>query len=66
MAGHYGSERVTVRNMRLVKVDLENNLLLIRGAVPGPIGAYVTIRKTNKLSGKQAAPAIQAAPAKKK
>jgi large subunit ribosomal protein L3 len=55
MAGHLGSERVTIRNMRLVKVDLENNLLLIRGAVPGPIGAYVTVRSTNKLSGKQPA-----------
>jgi large subunit ribosomal protein L3 len=50
MPGQYGSERVTVRNIRLVKVDAENNLLLIHGAVPGPNGAYVLIRKTNKVS----------------
>jgi large subunit ribosomal protein L3 len=50
MPGQYGSERVTIRNIRLVKVDAENNLLLIHGAVPGPNGAYVLIRKTNKVS----------------
>lgn len=49
MAGQYGAERCTVRNLRVVKVDAENNLLLVRGAVPGPIGGYVTIRQTNKL-----------------
>lgn len=52
MAGHYGCERVTTRNLRVVKVDVENNLLLICGAVPGPAGGYVSIRKTNKLGGK--------------
>ncbi len=44
-AGHMGSERVTVRNLRVVKVDVENHLLLVKGAVPGATGAYVTIRK---------------------
>lgn len=52
MAGHYGCEQVTIRNMRVVQVDVVNNLLLICGAVPGPTGAYVSIRKTNKLGGK--------------
>ncbi|MBR6387419.1 MAG: 50S ribosomal protein L3 [Thermoguttaceae bacterium] len=49
MAGHYGAARVTVRNQRVVVVDKENNLLVIRGAVPGPTGAFVCIRPTNKL-----------------
>jgi large subunit ribosomal protein L3 len=49
MAGHYGSARCTSRNLKVVRVDLENNLLLVNGAVPGPIGGYVVIRQTNKL-----------------
>ena len=36
MAGHYGAANVTVRNLQVVRVDAENNLLLVRGAVPGP------------------------------
>jgi large subunit ribosomal protein L3 len=49
MAGHLGASRCTARNLKLVKIDPENNLLLVRGAVPGPNGGYVMIRKTNKL-----------------
>ncbi|MGA2032260.1 MAG: 50S ribosomal protein L3 [Thermoguttaceae bacterium] len=49
MAGHMGFVRVTARNLKVVRVDLDNNLLLVRGAVPGHNGAYVTIRTTNKL-----------------
>jgi large subunit ribosomal protein L3 len=49
MAGHYGNARCTMRNLKVVKIDLENNLLIVRGAVPGPIGGYVMIRETNKL-----------------
>jgi large subunit ribosomal protein L3 len=48
MAGHYGAARVTVRNLRLHKIDAENNLLLIKGAVPGPNGGYLVIQETNK------------------
>lgn len=48
MAGHMGNERKTIRNLRVIEVDVENNLLLIHGAIPGPTGAYVLIRKTNK------------------
>lgn len=44
-AGHMGSDRVTVRNLRVVKVDADNHLLLVKGAVPGATGAYVMIRK---------------------
>ena len=44
-AGRMGGDRVTVRNLKIVKVDGENNLLLIRGAVPGPPGTYLIVRK---------------------
>jgi len=49
MAGRYGGVRRTARNLKVVQVDLENNLLLVRGAVPGPNGGYVIVRKTNKM-----------------
>ncbi len=49
MPGQYGNARVTVRNQKLVQVDAENNLLLVRGAVPGPNGGYVIVQQTNKL-----------------
>jgi large subunit ribosomal protein L3 len=47
--GQYGNARITVRNLRVVRVDLDNNLLLVRGAVPGRNGGYLTIRQTNKV-----------------
>lgn len=49
MAGRWGNERVTIRNLDLVRIDNESNLLLIKGAVPGPNGGYVMVRQTNKL-----------------
>ncbi len=49
MAGHYGAARSTVRNLKVARVDVANNLLLVRGAVPGPNGGLVVIRPTNKL-----------------
>ncbi len=49
MAGRLGNERTTSRNLKVVRVDEENNLLLVRGAVPGPNGGYVIIRETNIL-----------------
>ena len=48
MAGHSGNSGVTVRNLRVARVDQENNLLFIRGAVPGPAGSYLLIEKTGK------------------
>ena len=45
MAGHMGDRRVTVRNLRVIRVDAENNLLLVEGAVPGGPNAVVVIRK---------------------
>jgi large subunit ribosomal protein L3 len=49
MAGRYGNARCTARNLKVVSVDAENDLLVIRGAVPGPNGGYVIIRETNIL-----------------
>ncbi len=48
MAGHLGAERVTVQNLKVVKVDAENNLIAIKGAVPGPNGGTVIIRDSVK------------------
>lgn len=45
MGGHMGADRVTVRNLKVIRVDAENNLLLVEGAVPGGPGGYLTIRK---------------------
>jgi large subunit ribosomal protein L3 len=45
MGGHMGDDRVTVKNLEVVRVDLDNNLLLVRGAVPGARGALLLIRK---------------------
>jgi large subunit ribosomal protein L3 len=47
--GQFGNARITVRNLKVVRVDPTNNLLLIRGAVPGPNGGYLTIHQTNKV-----------------
>jgi large subunit ribosomal protein L3 len=45
MHGHMGTDRVTTRNLKVLRVDAENNLLVVRGAVPGANGGYVLIRK---------------------
>lgn len=48
MAGHLGAERVTIQNLDIVKVDAENNIIAIKGAVPGPKGGIVVIRDSVK------------------
>ena len=48
-AGRYGNERVTIRNLAVVRVDPENNLLMVRGGIPGYPGAVVMVRPTNKV-----------------
>jgi large subunit ribosomal protein L3 len=48
MAGQYGNTRVTARNLRVIKIDPENHVLLVEGAVPGPNGGLITVRPTNK------------------
>lgn len=45
MAGHHGNSQITVRNLQIVRVDRDRNLLLLRGAVPGPAGGYIRILK---------------------
>ena len=51
MPGHMGAKKVTIQNLEVIRVDAENNLLLVKGAVPGPKKALVTIKETVK-SGK--------------
>ena len=48
MPGHMGAKKVTVQNLEVVRVDLENNLLLVKGSVPGPKKALITIKETVK------------------
>jgi len=48
MAGQLGTARVTIRNLEIVEVDAEENVLLVKGAVPGPNGGYVMVRRTKR------------------
>jgi large subunit ribosomal protein L3 len=48
MPGRYGAERVTQHNLKIVRVDGDQNLLLVKGAVPGPNGGFIMIRPTNR------------------
>jgi len=48
MAGHMGAETVTIQNLKVAKVDAENNLIAIKGAVPGPNGGIVIVRNSVK------------------
>ena len=50
MPGHMGSKQVTVQNLQVVRVDAENNLILVKGAVPGPKKSLVTLKETVKAS----------------
>ena len=48
MAGHMGHAQVTVRNLEVVEVDTEDNVLAVKGAVPGPNGSYVVVRRAKR------------------
>ncbi len=48
MPGHMGAKRITIQNLEVIRVDAENNLLLVKGSVPGPKKALVTIKETVK------------------
>ena len=48
MAGHLGDQQVTIRNLEIVQVDVEDNVLLVKGAVPGPNGGYVLVRRAKR------------------
>lgn len=52
MSGQMGNEQVTTQNLRIAKIDLENNIVLIEGAVPGSIEGYVMVRQSIKKLGK--------------
>jgi len=47
-AGHMGNQQVTVRNLEVVEVDAEDNVILVKGAVPGPNGGYVVVRRAKR------------------
>ena len=51
MAGRMGGRRFTVQNLTIQAVDTENNLILVRGAVPGPKGALILVRTAAKKGG---------------
>ena len=48
MAGHLGAERVTVQNLDIVKIDAENNIIAVKGAIPGPKGGIVVLKNSVK------------------
>jgi len=48
MGGHMGHERVTVRNLEIIDVDTQDNVLVVKGAVPGPNGGYVLVRRAKR------------------
>ena len=54
MPGRYGNERVTVQNLEIVRIDAENNLIALRGAVPGAPGGLLMLRKAVKVNLKKA------------
>src|SRR5262249_31544167 len=62
MAGQDGHENGTPRNPKLVRIDGENNLMLVLGAVPGPTGGLISVRPTNKKKSKHFATPQQQAP----
>jgi large subunit ribosomal protein L3 len=63
MGGHMGADRVTVRNLKILRVDAENNLLLLEGSVPGGPNAIVVVRKA---AAAKAIKVAQVEPTKKK
>ena len=48
MGGHMGDAKVTVRNLEVIDVDAEDNVLVVKGAVPGPNGGYVVVRRAKR------------------
>jgi large subunit ribosomal protein L3 len=50
MPGHMGGKQITVQNLEIIRIDSDNNLLLVKGSVPGPKKALVTIKETVKTA----------------
>ena len=65
-AGHMGAARVTVRNLKVVRVLLEDNALVVEGAIPGPEGSYVLVRRAKAPKRKAQVVAVPQAEKKKK
>jgi large subunit ribosomal protein L3 len=51
-SGHMGDERVTTKGLTVARVDAENNLIMVRGAVPGPNGSLVVVKKAARQKNK--------------
>ncbi|MDE7240113.1 MAG: 50S ribosomal protein L3, partial [Lachnospiraceae bacterium] len=49
MPGHMGNKKVTIKNLEVVRVDADKNLLLVKGSVPGPKKSLITIKETTKV-----------------
>jgi large subunit ribosomal protein L3 len=47
-AGHMGTDRVTIRNLEVIEVDADDNVLMVKGAIPGPNGGYVVVRRSKR------------------
>lgn len=58
-AGHMGMDQVTTQNLVVVKADLENNILLVKGSVPGHRNSYLVVRKAKKIKTKSAMPQLK-------
>jgi large subunit ribosomal protein L3 len=48
MGGQMGAEQITVRNLEIVSVDTDDNIIAVKGAIPGPNGGYVTVRRAKR------------------
>ena len=48
MAGHYGCKRTTIQNLEVVRIDVDNNIILVKGSVPGPKKSLVMLKETVK------------------
>jgi len=48
MAGRMGDAQVTIRNLEVVSVDIEDNVIAVKGAIPGPNGGYVMVRRAKR------------------
>lgn len=66
MGGHYGNERVTIKNLRVIRADKERNLLMVHGGVPGPVGCFVIINQAAEYSAEMEAKRALAQVKKKK
>ncbi|MDD2927530.1 MAG: 50S ribosomal protein L3, partial [Candidatus Omnitrophica bacterium] len=66
MPGHMGAKQVTTQNLKVMRIDVENNILLVKGAVPGHKNTYVVVKKAVKKTAKAASSAKSAAAKEKK